>query len=125
MAALPRHDSVAHAVELLSLLGNATRLYILLALHSRRSERAPELCVCDLAVVTGASKSMTSHQLRLLRTFGIVRQRRSGKLMYYRLADDIVAQLVDRVAAITRSAADRETSRANRPLSGARKRRHA
>lgn len=125
MAALPRHDSVARAVELLSLLGNATRLNILLALHSRRSQPNPELCVCDLAVVARASKSMTSHQLRLLRTFGIVRQRRSGKLMYYRLADDIVAQLVDRVAAITRSAADRETSRADRPLGGARKRRHA
>jgi DNA-binding transcriptional ArsR family regulator len=122
MAALPRHDRVADTVELLSLLSNATRLNILLALQSRRSEPDPELCVCDLAAVARASKSMTSHQLRLLRTFGIVHQRRSGRLMYYRLANDAVAQLVDRVAALARAVVDRAAARSDRPLVGARNR---
>jgi len=87
MSALPDQDVVTHAAGLLGLLGNPTRLNILLALHSRRANKNAELCVCDLAVVARASKSMTSHQLRLLRAAGLVRQRRAGKMMYYRLSD--------------------------------------
>lgn len=100
MAALPAEELVARVADVLGLLSNATRLSILLALHSRRGERVPELCVCDLAVVARASKSMTSHQLRLLRTSGLVRQRRAGKLMYYRLADGPLSQLLDDVLSV-------------------------
>jgi len=82
--ALPAPELLTGLVDLLALLANATRLKILLALRPRGDSR-PELCVCDLAVVCGASQSMISHQLRLLRTAGLVAQRRHGKLAYYRL----------------------------------------
>ena len=82
--ALPAPDQVTRLVDLLALVANATRLKILLALLPR-GDRRPELCVCDLAVVCGASQSLISHQLRLLRTAGLVAQRRDGKLAYYRL----------------------------------------
>lgn len=94
-AALPADSVVARASGLLGLLGNPTRLNILLALRARRPDQAAELCVCDLAVVARASKSMTSHQLRLLRTSGFVRQRRAGKLTYYRLAEGALSRVLD------------------------------
>lgn len=103
MASLPDGSVLARLAEILGLLGNATRLNILLALHSRSSRRPPELCVCDLAIVARASKSMTSHQLRLLRTAGLVRQRRAGKLVYYSLAEGPLSSLLDWAVQFPRS----------------------
>ena len=99
-SALPDQDVVAGAAELLGLLANPTRLTILLALNSRRASKNAELCVCDLAVVARASKSMTSHQLRLLRTSGLVRQRRAGKLMYYRLSEAALSLGLDELLSV-------------------------
>lgn len=73
--------------DLLALLASPTRLKILLALQPPHGDPPKELCVCDLAAVSGASKSLTSHQLRLLRTAALVTVRREGKLSYYRMAD--------------------------------------
>ena len=61
------------------LLGNTTRLKILLALAEG------ELCVCDLAHVLGLSVAATSHQLKLLRDKGWLAKRDDGKMVYYRL----------------------------------------
>lgn len=73
---------------LFGLLGNETRVSLLLALAGPEDlgDAARELCVCDLAALVGTSPSMTSHQLRLLREHGLVRQRRTGKRMMYSLA---------------------------------------
>ena len=76
---------------------------IMMALRPHGSEMPPELCVCDLAVLTDASESMTSHQLRLLRDAGLVSQRRDGKLVRYRLASGPIAHLLgDGVSYISR-----------------------
>jgi DNA-binding transcriptional ArsR family regulator len=65
--------------ELYKLLGNVTRLKILLALAQG------ELCVCDVAHVLGISVAATSHQLKLLRDQGWLAMRNDGKMVYYRL----------------------------------------
>lgn len=96
-AALPDDIGLTHVAELLSLLSSATRLKILLALQPRARGTPRELCVCDLATVIGASKSLTSHQLRLLRESALVQVRRAGKLAYYRLADGVATGLLDNV----------------------------
>ena len=106
-ALLPSPASVNGYAELLGLLANATRLKILLALQPEPQLRMPELCVCDLAAVTGASKSMTSHQFRLLRTAGLVLQRRAGKLVFYRLANESLGALLRSASGIVVS---RETA---------------
>ena len=62
-------------------LGDASRLKILWALQHQ------EMCVCDLAALLGITESAVSHQLRLLRTLRLVRNRREGTILYYRLAD--------------------------------------
>jgi DNA-binding transcriptional ArsR family regulator len=71
------------------ILANATRLQIVRALAGR------ELCVGDLAAAVGASPSAVSHHLRQLRQMRLVRYRRDGKLTYYSLDDEHVAQLFD------------------------------
>ena len=102
LAALPRDVGLAEVVELLGLLSNQTRLKMLLALQPEAPEPRAELCVCDLATVAGASKSLTSHQLRLLRASGLVRQRRAGRLAFYRLADGPLVSLLADVARLAR-----------------------
>ena len=69
-------------------LGDVSRLKILWALEHQ------EMCVCDLAALLGITESAVSHQLRLLRTLRLVKNRRDGAILYYRLADDHVSQLV-------------------------------
>jgi ArsR family transcriptional regulator, lead/cadmium/zinc/bismuth-responsive transcriptional repressor len=73
--------------ETFKILGEHTRVRILLALSTR------ELCVCDLAELFGLSVSAVSHQLRLLRAHRLVRPRRQGKLVFYSLDDDHVRTL--------------------------------
>jgi DNA-binding transcriptional ArsR family regulator len=72
-----------------SVLGDPTRVRLLDALASR------ELCVCELAELIGSSDSAVSHQLRLLRSLRLVRSRRSGRMIFYRLDDDHIRQLLD------------------------------
>lgn len=68
--------------------GDVTRLRIIRALDQG------EMCVCDLAAFLGVSESAVSHQLRLLRQLHLVTNRRHGPILYYRLDDDHISQLV-------------------------------
>jgi DNA-binding transcriptional ArsR family regulator len=72
------------------LLGDPNRLRILHALLE-----GGELCVCDLAATVGVSETSVSHSMRLLRAAGIVRNRRDGRMIYYRLDDAHVRMLLD------------------------------
>lgn len=66
----------------LSLLVDPLRVRILAALLA-----TDELCVGDLALALDASEDAVSYALRLLRTAGLVRRRREGRMAYYRLQD--------------------------------------
>lgn len=74
--------------DLFKALGDSTRVRILHALSFS------ELCVCDIASLLCMSSSAVSHQLRVLRGQKIVRYRKDGKNVIYRLADDHVVTLV-------------------------------
>lgn len=87
-AAFPAATDLEGAAEVFRLLGDPGRLRIVQALA------AEELCVCDLATFVGASSSAVSHQLRLLKQARLVRNRREGKVVYYRLDDGHVTALV-------------------------------
>lgn len=100
-AALPDDIGLARVAELLALLSSRTRLKMLLALQPKARGPRRELCVCDLSIVAGASKSLTSHQLRLLRGAGLVTVRRSGKLAYYRLAEGPAVDLLGATLALS------------------------
>jgi ArsR family transcriptional regulator, lead/cadmium/zinc/bismuth-responsive transcriptional repressor len=84
-------------VALYKLLGNGTRLKILLAL------RQGELCVCDMAHVLELSIPATSHQLKMLREQGWVRMRNDGKMVYYELNDSGLRKVLDGDLALLKS----------------------
>lgn len=83
-------EEATRLAELFRLLGDPTRARLLYALLE-----AGELCVCDLSDAVEVSDTAVSHALRLLRTAGIVAGRRSGRMIYYRLADAHVRLLLD------------------------------
>lgn len=65
--------------EFFKLLGNPTRIRILLLLMEQ------DLCVGDLAEQLGITQSAVSHQLNLLKSNKLVRRRRDGKMIFYTL----------------------------------------
>lgn len=75
--------------SMFALLADPNRWRILHALSL-----TDELCVCDLALLVGMGQSAVSHQLRLLRTSRAVERRKSGRIVYYRLADDHIRHLL-------------------------------
>jgi DNA-binding transcriptional ArsR family regulator len=85
--------NLAGAVALFRVLADPTRCTMLAALN-----RTEELCVCDLAHITGLSLPTVSHHLRRLRDLGLVRFRREGKMVFYRLVDERVRQLLAQAA---------------------------
>ena len=87
-AAMPEPSTVERLAETFKALGDPTRVRMLSALS-----RA-ELCVCDLATLLGATESAISHQLRLLRSLRVVRARRDGRMVFYRLDDDHIVRLL-------------------------------
>jgi len=81
-------EELAGLAETFHVLASPTRLRIVEALAA-----VPELCVCDLSAVVGVSESAVSHQLRQLRDLRMVRSRPEGRMVYYQLQDDHVADL--------------------------------
>lgn len=85
---MPSADTILGLAEIFKALSDASRVKIVTALLYN------EHCVCDLSVLCGQSESAVSHQLRLLRTLRIVKNRREGKRVYYSLDDDHVRTLI-------------------------------
>jgi len=78
---------VYQLADFFKVLGDTTRMRILNILEQS------EVCVCDIAVLTGMTKSAVSHQLRTLRAAKLVKGRRDGKNVYYSL-DDLHVNLI-------------------------------
>ena len=83
---IPEYTRLA---TLFKMFSDPTRVRLLHALEQN------ELCVCDLAVLLGVSKSAVSHQLKALRLANLVKFRREGQVVWYSLADDHVKVLLD------------------------------
>jgi DNA-binding transcriptional ArsR family regulator len=85
----PPPEELERLAGVYKVLGDASRLKIVTALRRR------EMCVCDLAALSGISESAVSHQLRRLKDLTLVRSRRAGQVVYYRLDDRHVELLLD------------------------------
>lgn len=75
--------------QLFQALSHPVRLRILDILAQQ------EACVCHLTAILGQRQPYVSQQLAALRQAGLVTDRREGTLIYYRLTDDRLAQLLD------------------------------
>ena len=65
-----------------------------------------EACVCHLTAILGKRQPYVSQQLAALRESGLVTDRREGTLIYYRLADDDLAALLDQSKVVVRDLVD-------------------
>ena len=81
-------NTLDRVTNLFAVIADPNRLRILRALQTT------ELCVGDIGATVGLSESAVSHQLRLLREAGLVRNRREGRLVWYALDDEHVVDLL-------------------------------
>jgi len=86
---MPDDSVLLDLADLFKVFSDSTRVKILCALqHS-------EMCVCDIAVLLGMTKSAISHQLRVLRQMRLVKYRKDGKVVYYSLDDAHVGNVFE------------------------------
>jgi ArsR family transcriptional regulator, lead/cadmium/zinc/bismuth-responsive transcriptional repressor len=76
-------ETAQDAAERAKAFSDPTRLTLAAALRE-----GEELCVCDLSWIAGRSQNLVSHHLRVLRSHGLVRSRRDGKLIMYSLTSE-------------------------------------
>ena len=88
--AIPDPTQAGSLAEMFRLLGDPTRVRILYALLE-----AGELCVCDVADAVDTTETKVSQAMRLLRSAGVVRNRRSGRNIFYRLDDAHIRLILD------------------------------
>jgi DNA-binding transcriptional ArsR family regulator len=84
---LLKDQTSTHLADLFSALSDPTRLRIISVLLDN------EWTVGDIAGQLGMSESAVSHQLRLLRSARLVRQRRAGQMIFYALDDHHIVKL--------------------------------
>jgi len=86
---MPSEEKLNRISEIFKILGDPTRIKIMYSILKN------ELCVCDIAEAIDMTPSAVSHQLRNLKQLRLVSSRRSGKEIYYSLADEHVEELFD------------------------------
>jgi DNA-binding transcriptional ArsR family regulator len=85
---LPTAADASRLTSILSLLADPNRARVLYAL-----DVVEELCVGDLALALETNEDAISYALRVLRTAGLVTNRKDGRVVYYRLAEGFPAPL--------------------------------
>tara|TARA_A100000171_G_scaffold48778_1_gene56724 strand:- start:225 stop:602 length:378 start_codon:yes stop_codon:yes gene_type:complete len=86
-------DQTADLAEMFRLLGDPTRLRIVLTLLTETVQ------VGEIAERLSVSQSLVSHHLRLLRAARLVRHERKGREMHYRIHDHHVSCVIDDMVA--------------------------
>lgn len=80
-------DQLYDLAELFKVFGDKTRVRIMSELING------EMCVYHLSEKLNMGQSAISHQLRILRSAGLVRPRKEGKESYYSLDDEHVEEI--------------------------------
>lgn len=93
---MPNDNDVAELADMFRLLGDTTRLRIVLACLDG------PVAVGDIASQLELSSSLVSHHLRLLRAARVVKADRQGKQVFYAAADQhvsgVLADMLEHIA---------------------------
>ena len=81
---VPQGDILEGVVCFFSVFADYTRVKILAALA------ISEMCVTDLSRILEINQTTVSHQLRFLKSAGIVKSVRQGKIVFYSLMDECI-----------------------------------
>ena len=95
-------EHTAHLADLFRLMGDPTRLRIVLVCLQE------PINVGDIAARLDLSQSLVSHHLRLLRAARVLRAERRGKQMFYSAMDDHIQCVIDDMMAHVREPTDME-----------------
>ena len=85
---LPSNAVLADMCSFFSVFSDVTRVKILSALA------ISELCVTDISQLLYLNQTTVSHQLKLLRDAGLVDYRRDGKIIFYRIANEQINDIM-------------------------------
>ncbi len=78
--------------DIFSVLGNPFRIKVLYAIGKG------EACVCHLEAMLKKRQAYISQHLMVMRDAGLLKTRREGKYIFYRIADLTVLEMVGQVA---------------------------
>ena len=85
---VPQGDILEGVVCFFSVFADYTRIKILSALA------ISDLFVTDLSRILNVNQTTVSHQLRYLKSAGIVKCARQGKIIFYSLVDDSINDVI-------------------------------
>lgn len=88
MAKLPEDKILDKMESLLNVASDFTRLKILYSISDG------EKSVSEIVEEVGASQSLVSHQIKVLKKANLVSSRKEGTRVFYQLADDHIVQLL-------------------------------
>jgi len=86
---MPKENDLYGVSEFFKMFADFTRTKILSALIFS------EMCVCDISALLKMSHSSISHQLRLLKSARLVKNRKDGKIVYYSLDDTHISTIIE------------------------------
>ena len=87
---MPEETELYDLAELFKVFGDSTRIRILFMLFE-----GEEISVGELAETLSMTQSAISHQLKILKANKLIKSRRSGKQVYYSLADMHVRTIIE------------------------------
>lgn len=87
--AMPKLDEIDSLGNFYKIMGDQTRLKILMTLEHG------SLCVSDIACILDMSLSAISHQLKVLKDAKLVKYNKVGKIVYYELDDNHIKKILD------------------------------
>lgn len=81
-------ESAQRVAEVLKAVAHPVRLQIVAALEDKA------LCVADIMAIVGGKQAITSQQLNMMRTKGVLEARRDGNRVFYSIANPNVIKLL-------------------------------
>ena len=94
---MPKSKIISDMENMLKIAADSTRLKIMFSLLDDDIEKEiiHERCVSDIQTIVGASQSLVSHQLKVLKDADLVNTRKEGTKVYYSLKDEHVRKLLE------------------------------
>lgn len=85
---MPESKTFNNLAYFYSIFSDSTRLKILILLL------LSEMCVNDLAQMLDINQTTISHQLKILKTYGVVSSTRKNKFVFYKITDKFVNNIM-------------------------------
>ncbi|MEM1564097.1 MAG: metalloregulator ArsR/SmtB family transcription factor [Candidatus Bathyarchaeia archaeon] len=86
-------DEAERQCKVFKALADTSRLRILKLLEVR------EMCVCEIMIALGLTQPTASHHLGILESAGLIKGRKEGKWVFYRVAKPELKQILQKIDA--------------------------